>query len=47
LRSERFQKLQLGLEPTPDEVEIDAWVRRTTSLFLHGCLTKQPYNADN
>lgn len=38
LRSERFQKLQLGLEPTPGEVEIDNWARQTTSLFLHGCL---------
>jgi len=42
LRSERFQKLQLGLEPTPDEVEIDAWVQRATSLFLHGCLNNTP-----
>ena len=38
LRGERFQKLQLGLLPTPDEVEIDAWARQSTSLFLHGCL---------
>jgi len=38
LRGERFQKLQLGLEPTPDDVEIDAWARQSTSLFLHGCL---------
>lgn len=38
LRSERFQKLQLGLEPTPDEEEIDDWVRKTTSLFLYGCM---------
>lgn len=38
LRSERSQKLQLGLEPTPDELEIEAWARQTTSLFLHGCL---------
>ena len=47
LRSERFQKLQLGLEPTPDEVEIDAWVRRTTSLFLHGCLTNPSHTGNN
>jgi AcrR family transcriptional regulator len=47
LRSERFQKLQLGLEPTPDEVEIDTWVRRTTSLFLHGCLINPSDNANN
>jgi len=46
LRSERFQKLQLGLETTPVEAEIDAWVRQTTSLFLHGCLTTQ-YGSDN
>ncbi|MGR9086740.1 MAG: TetR/AcrR family transcriptional regulator [Gammaproteobacteria bacterium] len=38
LRSERFQKLQLGLEPTPDEDEIDDWVRQTTSIFLYGCI---------
>ena len=38
LRGERFQKLQLGLLPAPDEVEIEAWARQTTSLFLHGCL---------
>lgn len=37
-RSERFQKLQLGLEPTPDEAEIDRWARQTTALFLRGCL---------
>ncbi len=40
LRSERFQKLQLGLEPTPDEAEIDAWVRQTIALFLQGSLKK-------
>ena len=38
LRGERYQKLQLGLLPPPDEVEIEAWARQTTSLFLHGCL---------
>jgi len=38
LRSERFQKLQLGLEPTPDEAEIDVWVRQAIGLFLHGSL---------
>lgn len=38
LRSERFQKLQLGLEPTPDEAEIDVWVRQVVDLFLHGSL---------
>ncbi|MGR8981022.1 MAG: TetR/AcrR family transcriptional regulator C-terminal domain-containing protein [Gammaproteobacteria bacterium] len=40
LRSERFQKLQLGLEPTPDEEEIDEWGRKATSLFLYGCLNR-------
>jgi TetR/AcrR family transcriptional repressor of mexJK operon len=38
LRSERILKLQLGLEPTPDEAEIDAWVRQAVDLFLHGSL---------
>ncbi|MDO9270682.1 MAG: TetR/AcrR family transcriptional regulator [Methylobacter sp.] len=38
LRNERFQKLQLGLEPTPDEAEIDVWVRQAIGLFLHGSL---------
>ncbi|MDO9104560.1 MAG: TetR/AcrR family transcriptional regulator [Methylovulum sp.] len=36
LRSERFQKLQLGLEQTPDEAEIDAWAQQNTRLFLQG-----------
>jgi TetR/AcrR family transcriptional repressor of mexJK operon len=47
LRSERFQKLQLGLEHTPNEEEIDTWVRQSTTLFLHGCLTNTPHGADN
>jgi TetR/AcrR family transcriptional repressor of mexJK operon len=38
LRSERFQKLQLGLEPTPDEAELEVWVRQAVDLFLHGSL---------
>ena len=42
LRSERLLKLQLGLEPTPDEAEIDAWVRQAVDLFLHGSLKKRP-----
>ncbi|MGY6277720.1 TetR/AcrR family transcriptional regulator [Methylomonas sp. MgM2] len=37
LRGERFQRLQLGLEPIPDEAEIRTWVRRVTVLFLKGC----------
>lgn len=44
LRSERFQKLQLGLDPTPDKIEIDTWVRQSTSLFLHGCLSNRPHD---
>lgn len=42
LRGERFQKLQLGLEPTPSEAEIETWARQTTALFLHGCLAGKP-----
>jgi AcrR family transcriptional regulator len=38
LRSERFQKLQLGLEPTPDEAEIDVWARQAVGVFLHGTM---------
>ncbi|HEY8160040.1 MAG TPA: TetR/AcrR family transcriptional regulator [Methylobacter sp.] len=45
LRSERFQKLQLGLEPTPDEAEIDAWARQAVDLFLHGSLKRKPDSA--
>jgi AcrR family transcriptional regulator len=37
LRSERFQKLQLGLEITPTAEEIEAWAKRVTRLFLYGC----------
>ncbi|MGZ4980111.1 MAG: TetR/AcrR family transcriptional regulator [Methylobacter sp.] len=45
LRNERFQKLQLGLEPTPDEAEIDAWARQAVDLFLHGSLKRKPDSA--
>jgi AcrR family transcriptional regulator len=38
LRSERLQKLQLGLEPTPDENEIEHWAKQATHLFLYGCM---------
>ncbi|MDO9161947.1 MAG: TetR/AcrR family transcriptional regulator [Methylococcaceae bacterium] len=38
LRGERIQRLQLGLEPTPDEAEIEIWVCQTIDLFLKGCL---------
>jgi TetR/AcrR family transcriptional repressor of mexJK operon len=41
LRGERFQKLQLGLEDTPNEQEIDVWVRQAIGLFLHGCLPEK------
>lgn len=41
LRGERLQRLQLGLEPTPDETEINAWVEQVTQLFLRGCLLPQ------
>ncbi|WGS88082.1 TetR/AcrR family transcriptional regulator [Methylomonas sp. UP202] len=39
LRNERFQRLQLGLEPTPDEAQVEAWVRQSCELFLRGCAT--------
>ncbi|WP_446810975.1 TetR/AcrR family transcriptional regulator [Methylomonas sp. 2BW1-5-20] len=39
VRGERLQRLQLGLEPTPDAEEIEQWVRQTVSLFLKGCMT--------
>jgi hypothetical protein len=38
LRGERFHRLQLGLEPAPDETETDLWAKQATSLFLRGCL---------
>ncbi|MFA5983511.1 MAG: TetR/AcrR family transcriptional regulator [Methylococcaceae bacterium] len=38
LRNEQYQRLQLGLEPTPDELEIEIWVKQATQLFLQGCL---------
>lgn len=37
LRGERFQRLQLGLEASPEKAEIDAWARRVVILFLRGC----------
>ncbi|OAH96533.1 TetR/AcrR family transcriptional regulator [Methylomonas methanica] len=37
VRGERLQRLQLGLEPTPDEAEIEIWVRQSVGLFLQGC----------
>lgn len=39
VRGERLQRLQLGLEPTPDAAEIEQWVRQTVSIFLKGCMT--------
>ena len=47
IRSERFQKLQLGLESAPGEAEIDTWVQQATTLFLHGCLTDRPNDLNN
>jgi len=38
LRGERFQRLQLGLDSTPDEDDIQHWVQQVTALFLKGCL---------
>lgn len=38
LRGERLHRLQLGLEPTPDEADIEQWVRQVTALFLNGCM---------
>jgi TetR/AcrR family transcriptional repressor of mexJK operon len=45
LRSERILKLQLGLEPTPDEAQIDIWVRQAVDLFLHGCLKDRQHHS--
>jgi TetR/AcrR family transcriptional repressor of mexJK operon len=44
LRSERFQKLQLGLEITPTEAEIEDWAIRATRLFLYGCASEHEGN---
>lgn len=41
LRSERFQKLQLGLETTPTEAEIEAWVQQAVRLFLYGAAARR------
>jgi TetR/AcrR family transcriptional repressor of mexJK operon len=41
LRSERFQKLQLGLENTPTEAEIEAWAKQAVRLFLYGCAAER------
>lgn len=38
LRGERFQRLQLGLEETPDADDIEIWARQAVDLFLRGCL---------
>lgn len=40
VRGERLQRLQLGLEPTPDQAEIERWVEPVVRLFLAGCLAK-------
>lgn len=39
LRGERLQRLQLGLEPSPEKAEIDIWVDQATQLFLRGCVS--------
>lgn len=38
LRGERLQRLQLGLEMTPDEADVEQWARKATQYFLKGCL---------
>ena len=40
VRGERMQRLQLGLEPTPDETEIESWVQNAVRLFLAGCISR-------
>lgn len=40
LRGERFQRLQLGLENTPTEEEIEQWAGEAVGLFLAGCLSR-------
>lgn len=40
LRGERLQRLQLGLEAPPEESDIEAWVTKSTHLFLEGCLAR-------
>ena len=44
LRSERFQKLQLGLETTPTQAEIEIWAQQATQLFLYGCAGNRKKN---
>jgi TetR/AcrR family transcriptional repressor of mexJK operon len=39
LRGEKVFKLQLGLDSTPDEAQIDILARQATRLFLYGCLS--------
>lgn len=47
LRGERLQRLQLGLEPAPDEADIEVWVGRAIQLFLRGCMSGgQPVGAE-
>jgi TetR/AcrR family transcriptional repressor of mexJK operon len=36
LQGERYHRLQLGLEKTPTEEEIEAWARQAVELFLGG-----------
>lgn len=47
LRGERLQRLQLGLEPAPDEADIEVWVGQAIQLFLRGCMSGgQPVGAE-
>jgi len=39
LRGEKVFRLQLGLDPTPDEAQVEILARQATALFLHGCLS--------
>jgi TetR/AcrR family transcriptional repressor of mexJK operon len=45
LRGERFQRLQLGLDETPGEHDIELWARQAVGLFLRGCLCPHAYGS--
>jgi len=38
LRGERYYRLQLGLEPSPDLKTVNEWAEDVTNLFLKGCI---------
>ncbi len=38
LKGELYQRVQLGLDPTPSRETIAVWTSRVVSLFLSGCL---------